>query len=172
MMLGSHDNGSTSGTLIWQSERWLNYGETAETERVQAVFRELLRKFGRRAELTADFREDTERGMLAAFCRRQAEMLGRAKVRFHSGSRQSKTEHQSFGGLVTAPGQSPSTAHPPAWATILRSPGDGALPTTALGGPAPPPHTPSTPPISPELTQGASRPGRDDGSGRPDRMPA
>ena len=59
-------------------------GETAESERVHAVFRELLHEFGQQADSTADFREDTDGGMLAAFCRRQAEMLGKAKFWLHS----------------------------------------------------------------------------------------
>ena len=94
----------------------------------------LLRERGQRAERTADFSEDTDGGMLAAFLHRQAEMLGKAKVRLHSSTRHSKTERPSFGGRVTAAAPSASTARPP-WTTRV------GVSSANL----------------PELTQGASR---------------
>ena len=43
-------------------------GETAEAGRIQAVFRGSLREFGQRPGRAADFKEDSDAGMLAAFC--------------------------------------------------------------------------------------------------------
>jgi hypothetical protein len=65
--------------------------ETAETDHVQAVSRELLKEFGQLAECTANLREDTNGGMLVEFCRWPAEMLGKAKARLHPNTHHSKT---------------------------------------------------------------------------------
>ena len=92
-------------------------GETAAPDHVQAVFRDLLCEFRQQADCTAEFAAETDGSMLAAFCRRQAEMLSKAKARLHSSKRHSKTERQAFGGRITVPAPSASPARQPAWAT-------------------------------------------------------
>ncbi len=134
-------------------------GSPATPEHVQAVFRDLLCEFRQQVDCTAEFAAETDGGMLAAFCRRKAEMLGKAKARLHSSTRHSKTARQ---GRVTVQAQSASPARTPAWATD-----DSAPPKIGHGrswarsvqvAPATPTPTPTTPPISPEPTNHAYRP--------------
>jgi hypothetical protein len=87
------------------AQRVVEAGETAETDSIQAAFRDLLGEFGQRQERTAESKENTATGMLAAFCHRQTEMLSKARALLAQHTLQSKAHRQSSGQPYSAPGQ-------------------------------------------------------------------
>ena len=82
-LAGYYNIGSMSWTLVMRlmAQLAVEAGETAETDSIQAAFRDLLGEFGQRPERAAESKEKTPPGMLAAFCHRRAEMLGKARAR-------------------------------------------------------------------------------------------